>query len=48
MTDHAKELRRHADKVGSLSGDVTAAMHAAAAHIEALERGTGGLGSTGQ
>lgn len=38
MTDHAKELRRHADKVGSLSGDVTAAMHAAAAHIEALER----------
>ena len=38
MTEHAKELRRHADKVGSLSGDVTAAMHAAAAHIEALER----------
>ena len=38
MTDHAHELRRHADKVGRPSGDVPAVMHAAAAHIEDLER----------
>ena len=38
MTDHANELRRHADKVGRPSGDAPAVMHQAAAHIEALER----------
>lgn len=37
MTDYANELRRHAEKVGRPSGDVPAAMHAAAAHIENLE-----------
>ena len=38
MTDYANELRRHADKIGRPAGDVPAVMHAAAAHIEALER----------
>ena len=38
MTDHAHELRRHANKVGRPAGDTPAVMHAAAAHIEALER----------
>ena len=43
MTDHAKELRRHAYKIGRPSGDVPAVMHAAAAHIEKLERRLHGL-----
>ena len=38
MTDYANELRRHADKIGRPAGDTPAVMHAAAAHIEALER----------
>lgn len=36
--DHANELRRMARKVGHPAGDVPAVMHAAAAHIENLER----------
>ena len=43
MTDHAKELRRHADKIGRPAGDVPAVMHAAAAHIEKIERRLHGL-----
>lgn len=38
MTDHAKKLRRNAEKVGRPAGDVPAVMHQAAAHIEDLER----------
>ena len=38
MTDHAHELRRHANKVGRPAGDTPAVMHAAAAYIEDLER----------
>lgn len=38
MTDHANELRRHARKIGRPAGDTPAVMHAAAAHIEELER----------
>ena len=38
MTDHANELRRHANKVGRPAGDTPAVMHAAAAHIDDLER----------
>ena len=38
MTDHANELRRHAGKIGRPAGDTPAVMHAAAAHIEHLER----------
>ena len=38
MTDHANELRRLAGKIGRQDGDVPAVMHAAAAHIEHLER----------
>ena len=38
MTDHANELRWNARKIGRPSGDVPAVMHAAAAHIEDLER----------
>ena len=38
MTDHANELRRHARKIGHPAGDTPAVMHAAAAHIEYLER----------
>ena len=38
MSNHAKELRRNADKVGRPSGDIPAVMHQAAAHIEDLER----------
>ena len=38
MTDHANELRRHANKVGRPAGDTPAVMHAAAAYIEDLER----------
>ena len=36
--NHANELRRHADKIGCPAGDTPAAMRAAAAHIEDLER----------
>ena len=45
MTDHAKELRRSAKKLDGVhrTGDVTAVMHAAAAHIEKLERRLHGL-----
>ena len=40
MSDHAKELRRNARKLDGVPciGDVRAAMHAAAAYIEYLER----------
>ena len=40
MTDHANELRRHAKKLDGVPwiGDARAVMHAAAAHIEDLER----------
>ena len=38
MTDHAHELRRHARKIGHPAGDIPAVMHAAAEHIEELER----------
>ena len=38
MTDHAHELRRHANKIGLPAGDTPAVMQAAAAHIEHLER----------
>ena len=45
MTDHANELRRYAKKLDGVhcTGDVTAVMHAAAAHIENLERRLHGL-----
>ena len=43
MTDHAKELRRHARKIGRPSGDIPAVMHAAAEHIEKLELRLHGL-----
>jgi len=43
MTDHAHELRRHARKIGRPSGDIPAVMHAAAEHIEKLERRLHGL-----
>lgn len=45
MTDHANELRRSAKKLDGIhcTGDVTAVMHAAAAHIEKLERRLHGL-----
>ena len=38
MNGHAHELRRHAGKIGRPAGDTPAVMHAAAAHIEDLER----------
>ena len=43
MNGHAHELRRHAYKIGRPAGDTPAVMHAAAAHIEKLERRLHGL-----